>query len=201
MTATKEYMAAYRAANREKFREYAKRHIAKHGRRKLTDEEKEKQKEYMKDYQQANKKHLREMKKLQIAKNPKYAASLKQSKKEWREANPNYINEYNKRRKAVDPEFKLRMYLRSRINKAIRRIVKQGSAVKDLGCSIEYFKNYIELKFKSLMSWDNYGEWELDHIIPLAKFNLTIREEFEKACHYTNYQPLWKADNRAKRDN
>ena len=143
---------------------------------------------------------MREKKKQQIANNPKYAASLKQSKAKWRLNNKGYMNNYNKNRKANDPCYKLRMYLRSRLNKAVRGIVKQGSAVKDLGCTIEFFKDYIENKFTELMSWENYGEWELDHIIALSKFDLTDPLQFRQACHYTNLQPLWKADNRAKRD-
>lgn len=160
----------------------------------------EKQKEYMREYNRKNRASLREKKKQQIANNPEYAASLRRSKKAWRDKNKGYTNEYNKKRKAIDPIFKLRMYLRSRLHKAVRNLTKQGSAVKDLGCTLEEFKIHIENKFTTLMTWENYGEWELDHIIALAKFDLSIREEYAKACHYTNYQPLWKADNRAKRD-
>jgi hypothetical protein len=49
------------------------------------------------------------------------------------------------------------------------------------------------------MSWDNYGKWHLDHIIPLSSFDLTNREQFLKAAHYTNYQPLWAHENFMKR--
>jgi hypothetical protein len=48
------------------------------------------------------------------------------------------------------------------------------------------------------MSWDNYGEWEIDHMTPLTSFSLQIREELIKACHFTNLQPLWKDQNKTK---
>ncbi len=48
------------------------------------------------------------------------------------------------------------------------------------------------------MSWDNYGEWHLDHIRPLSSFDIADRAQFLIAAHYTNYQPLWAADNISK---
>ena len=83
---------------------------------------------------------------------------------------------------------------------AIKSNQKAGSAVRDLGCSIKEFKACIESKFQHGMTWDNHGfhGWHLDHIIPLSKFDLTDREEFLKACHYTNIQPLWAYDNLSK---
>jgi hypothetical protein len=70
--------------------------------------------------------------------------------------------------------------------------------VGDLGCTIDEFKRYIEGKFGGGMSWDNYGEWHLDHIIPLSKFKLEDRQQLLIACNYTNYQPLWGKDNMSK---
>jgi hypothetical protein len=48
------------------------------------------------------------------------------------------------------------------------------------------------------MTWDNYGERHVDHIRPLSSFDLTVREEFLQACHFTNLQPLWAEENISK---
>jgi len=94
---------------------------------------------------------------------------------------------------------KLAHNLRSRLNSAVKRGAKAGSAVRDLGCSIETFKIHISELFKSNMSWENYGIiWHLDHIIPLCRFNLSNREEFLRAARYSNYQPLFVKDNLVK---
>jgi 5-methylcytosine-specific restriction endonuclease McrA len=46
------------------------------------------------------------------------------------------------------------------------------------------------------MTWDNYGEWEIDHIVPISSGK--TEEDVIKLCHYKNLQPLWKEDNRKK---
>lgn len=102
------------------------------------------------------------------------------------------------RKYIISLEAKIRIRLRQRLYHAIKGDYKTGSAVQDLGCSICYFKKYIESKFTTGMSWDNYGMWHIDHIIPLSHFDLTDREQFLRACHYTNLQPLWAGDNLSK---
>jgi len=59
---------------------------------------------------------------------------------------------------------------------------------------------YLEALFTPGMTWDNRGlyGWHIDHIKPLASFDLTDREQFLQACHYTNLQPLWWQDNLKK---
>jgi hypothetical protein len=90
--------------------------------------------------------------------------------------------------------------LRSRLNHAIKRNFKSGSAVEDLGCSIEELKIYLESKFSPDMTWSSYGHkgWHIDHIVPLSSFDLNNPEELRVACHYKNLQPLWAKDNLVK---
>ena len=46
------------------------------------------------------------------------------------------------------------------------------------------------------MNWKNYGEWHLDHIIPISYAKK--EEEIYELNHYTNFQPLWAKDNLSK---
>lgn len=97
---------------------------------------------------------------------------------------------------------KIARRLRSRLSIAVNNNQKAGSAVRDLGCSIEQLKKHLESKFEPGMSWDNYGYWgwHIDHVVPLSAFDLNNPEQFKKACHYTNLQPLWSNDNFKKSD-
>lgn len=58
----------------------------------------------------------------------------------------------------------------------------------------------LEKEFRQGMTWDNYGKWHLDHMIPLAHFtfNSTEDPEFKKAWSLGNLQPLWKGENLRK---
>lgn len=125
--------------------------------------------------------------------------------KKWRHKNPDKVKQYqnteaNKqcRKKYQLGKGKLAQALRNRLRKALKTNAKKGSAVKDLGCSIAELKQYLEAQFQPGMTWENHGEWHIDHIKPLASFDLTKREELLQACHYTNLQPLWARDNQIK---
>ena len=94
---------------------------------------------------------------------------------------------------------RLRAVVRARLYPLVIGKVKAGSAVGDLGITIERFRRYVETLWEPEMSWDNYGsEWDLDHIYPLSKVDLTNRVEFLAACNYRNYRPLWETDNHRK---
>lgn len=125
------------------------------------------------------------------------------STSDWIKRNQPKVNAYVRKKRESDTVYQLAGALRSRIRSAVKADeTKAGSAVRDLGCMVEELRAHLESQFRHGMSWDNYGKggWEIDHIIPLASFDLTDREQFLKACHYTNLQPLWHHENRAKGD-
>jgi hypothetical protein len=178
------------------------------------DNNKEKIKSRDHKYYQKNKEKISECGKTYRAKNEvtirHYRQQYKQENRlllagkgrDYYQKNKKTVNQKLQEKYKYDIRYKLALNLRRRITKAIKIGQKSGSAVSDLGCSINEFKIYIEQQFQSEMSWDNYGiyGWHLDHIIPLASFDLTDRAQFLKACHYTNYQPLWAEDNLKKND-
>jgi hypothetical protein len=69
------------------------------------------------------------------------------------------------------------------------------------GCTIDRVKEHIESQFKPGMSWENHGEWHIDHIIPVKWFVSEFGDDaFYMVNHYTNLQPLWAKDNLSKKD-
>ena len=119
-----------------------------------------------------------------------------------KERNLKTSRERHKKRVKVDINYKLACALRHRLRHAIKNNQKIGSAVRDLGCSVEFLKKHIESKFIEGMSWGNWAirGWHIDHIRPLVSFNLSDIDEFKKACHYSNLQPMWWRDNIVKGD-
>jgi len=191
----REYLRKYRRqyrldnrVNKERVRENTRKYNLKYP-------------EWKKNYRIKNKKKIAEYNKNYQLKNRERLSKLV---KEWRLKNKTFVkkydNEYRKKRSLSDIQFKLTCRLRSRLGNALKRNYKIGSAIKDLGCSINEFKFYLEGQFISGMSWKNYGKWHIDHKIPLAYFDLTNREQLLKAVHYTNLQPLWAKENMSKRN-
>lgn len=67
-----------------------------------------------------------------------------------------------------------------------------------IGCELSTLKEHLESQFKPGMSWENYGDWHVDHIRPCSSFDLTKNEEQQKCFHYSNLQPLWAHENLKK---
>ena len=127
-----------------------------------------------------------------------YKEKIRIYNKVWRQDNIEKTKQYYNHKYNTNVNHRLACNLRTRINKVVKRNQKIGSAVADLGCSLDELKNYFERLFVDGMSWTNFGKWHIDHILPLSSFDLTDREQFLKACNYRNLQPLWAEDNLKK---
>ena len=90
--------------------------------------------------------------------------------------------------------FNLKRRLRYDFQK--NRYVKQKNFDIVFGIRPLQFKVYLESLFEPNMSWDNYGEWEIDHIIPLS--HSTNQQEYELYSHHKNIRPYWKHENLKK---
>ena len=112
----------------------------------------------------------------------------------------NYLKEYRKKRYQNDIGFRILTNIRTRTYLAIKNNsgIKSFKTISILGCNIEELKQHLEEQFEENMSWENYGNWHIDHILPCAKFDLTNLEQQKKCFHYTNLQPLWAKENQIK---
>jgi hypothetical protein len=166
---------------------------------------KEKLAQKQKEYRETNEESIKEYSKNYIKSN-KEKLLLKQQL--YRKNNKNIVNskrnEYEKNRKDTDPLYKLRKSLSSSFLKIIKRngYSKKIKTHKILGCTYEFFKEYLESKFEPWMTWENRGlyngelnhGWDIDHIIPIS--NAKTEDDVIRLNHYTNLQPLCSKINR-----
>jgi hypothetical protein len=121
--------------------------------------------------------------------------------KKYRENNKDKRNEYQRIRKSVDPIFKLKHNMNSRLRVFLKskNLTKKNKTFEVIGCTPKELKEHLENQFTDGMSWDKMGkEIHIDHIIPLS--SAKTEEEIYKLCHYKNLQPLWAIDNMKKGD-
>tara|TARA_B100001059_G_scaffold218294_1_gene238331 strand:- start:398 stop:844 length:447 start_codon:yes stop_codon:yes gene_type:complete len=103
-----------------------------------------------------------------------------------------------------------RVYIRKKYNKPIKKIKNKllkrlhnflirGSDTKlnreTMGCTRDELRAHYESLFKSGMTWENYGEWESDHIREMNTFDLLNEETWKECMHYSNLQPQWRTLN------
>jgi len=189
----------------QKCKELSKKSAKKNKERRLEatkkwkNENKEKVSSYNKEYAKKNAERIAANRKVH---NEKTKDARKEVRKIWLEKNKESVCEYRRvysfERYKNDPIYKLKLAQRNRIRVGLKKEKKSAHTCDLLGCSFEFLKSYIEQKFVDGMDWSNMGKWHIDHIVPLAAFDLSIEENQKIAFHYTNLQPLWAEDNLKK---
>ena len=110
------------------------------------------------------------------------------------------FNAWRKKRNKTDPQFNLANRLRKRLWHALKGKTKSASTMTLLGCSIIHLQDYLAMRFKPEMTWENHGTWHIDHMMPCASFDLEDPEQQRQCFHYTNLQPMWASENQSKGD-
>jgi hypothetical protein len=159
-----------------------------------------------KAYKEANKERAKENARKWKERNPTRRKENDIANKEYiAKRNAEYFQRVKEKRAELAREkyrndpmhaLKCRLRLRTRLAIQAKGFTKKSRIRQILGCDDVTLKNHIEALFTEGMSWDNRGEWHVDHKIPLAL--ATTEEELLQLCHYSNLQPLWAADNFAK---
>jgi len=204
--------------NKEKIKQYSKScyyinresiaHKGKEYRQRKSEEISERRKKYYiknknilqqksKEYQIKNRESIRKQRK-------KYYQLHYDRIKANRKDRRSKTNAAKRERLKNDINFRIRTILSSHFAKMVKnsKTIKCKRTLEILGCSLDYFKQYLESQFKEGMTWENHKlkGWHMDHIKPCASFDLTDPKQQEECFHYTNIQPLWWYENLAKRD-
>ena len=102
----------------------------------------------------------------------------------------------------LDPKYRLNKNMRKRIRESLK-VINNGKSWQSL---VDYtaskLRKHLEAQFQTGMTWENYGEWHVDHIIPISAFNFTKPEDidFKRCWALSNLQPMWADKNMAKSD-
>jgi hypothetical protein len=179
--------------NPDYFKGYAKKNrdenpeVIKKRKKEYTENNKEKIADYHRKYYEENKEHIDARTSEWINNNRE---QVNERHRAWREAHKD------------DTQYKMTCMVRKNIGRALTYIKRDElyitSKLELLGCSLGEFKEFLEAKFADGMTWENHGEWHLDHIRPLCSFDLSVPEQVRESSHYTNFQPLWAVDNLMK---
>ena len=144
----------------------------------------------------------RDMEAAWIRKNPELARAA--SRRRWNKHREVLIKQHTAwaaEQMKTNPTYRMQVLLRDRLRKAVKNNYKSGSAVRDLGCSIDELWQHLESQFRPGMTRENLGKaWQIDHIYPMAAANLQDPVEFLAVNNWQNLQPLYSEENNRKKD-
>lgn len=192
-----------------KVREYQAEYLDTH-----RNEAKERNKQYIKNKVKENPNYFKEQYQKYQEHQCQYHAERRQDE-EYREYMKEYLNEYNQKPENIehrneywrnryrsDIKFRLKQNIGNIMRASLLNGKNNETVEKLLGYSLDDLIDYLESKFQENMSWINYGEWHIDHKVPIAAFRYNSYEDeaFKKCWSLENLQPLWAKDNLRKKD-
>ena len=178
----KKYNKEYKTQNKEKVQKYHKQYLE------MNPDKRGQNTESRKAYYEKTK-HRRRTDNLtpeQLEKRRSYA-------KQWRK------KDHAKRYKS-DPDYRCNKLVRNILDRTLKASMnkKEGRTTEVLGYSAREFRLHIERQFQKGMSWDNHGEWHIDHIYPIAKYVEDGITDPRIINALSNLTPIWKFENLSK---
>ena len=126
----------------------------------------------------------------------KYRKDMAGYMKAYNQAYKPRKNEWVKSKRSEDANFRMACNLRGRFHSFVKGDAKTFDV---LGMSMDVFRQWIQCQFEPGMTWDTYSvEWELNHVLPVSSFDLDDPLQQHVCFGWTNFQPKFIADNRAK---
>lgn len=186
----------YFLENYERHRNNAKKYYEENKKEIYEKIDKEKKKINDRNYRKRNYKKLKEKKIEYYYKN---RDKILEDRKEYYEENKDKLNKTNERKREIRRKsYRKRKYQyvwREILRKTISQLkLNKSQTTKEiLGYYYDDLKLNIESKFEPGMSWDNHGEWHVDHIIPISMFKEGTSPMIVNRLD--NLRPLWGKDN------
>lgn len=117
----------------------------------------------------------------------------------WKAANAEKCKQHQENRRA-SVEARLSNRVRVRVHAVLRGAAGRSRTLERLGYTAAELRLHLERQFTKGMSWENMGEWHIDHIVPLSSFSYESPDdaEFKRAWALTNLRPLWGVENLRK---
>lgn len=104
---------------------------------------------------------------------------------------------YYKNTLSKSDRHKMTAFMRQSLRRCL--IAKNGQRTFDiLGYDQSKLMERLEMNFKEGMSWDNYGEWHIDHVKPISRFLSQGVSDPKIINALSNLRPMWGLENLSK---
>ena len=140
----------------------------------------------------------------------KYGKKHPEIRRAWHDNNIEHhrelqANNYQKRKKEIsaklkeryhnDESYKIHKTRQRNLQRIIKKIQQVGGKTKH-----KQLFDWFEYNFTEEMNWDNHGKyWDIDHVIPVDKWDLEDDEQLELCFDWKNLTPLKCKDNMKKK--
>lgn len=162
---------------------------------------------YCREYKERNAALLKQ-KRYEYLSRPEVISKTKETQDNWRKANSalirearrKYYREYMANRRRNDPNYKAL----SRMRDFVRRCTEAARGKKNwrtaeiLGYTPDTMRQHVESLWLDGMSWENYGEWHIDHVISINTYLKSGVDDISIINALNNLRPLWAFDNLSK---